>query len=126
MYSNIIPAQFYTQYDYSLGDWMGNNFDRQIFFLKYTPIPKLKAYLRYQSIRKGGPGTIYQQYLAEPQPPFLFDFQKKRNDVFVQLSYEWVNNFYITGSYQYLNQELASGVKSSNTTMQIGVSYGLK
>ena len=126
VYSNLIPAEYYTQYDLPLGDWMGNNFDRQTFFLKYTPIPKLKAYIRYQAIRKGGPGTITQQYLAEPQPPFLFDYQKKRTDVFVQLKYELINNFYLTGSYQMLDQTLASGVKSSANQMQVGFSYGLR
>lgn len=126
VYSNLIPAQYYTQYDLPLGDWMGNNFDRQIFFLKYTPIPKLKTYLRFQGIRKGGPGTITQQYTAEPQPPFLFDYQKKRTDIFFQLSYELINNFYLTGSYQQLNQTLASGAKSSTNQLQVGISYGLR
>lgn len=126
VYSNLLPAQFYTQYASPLGDWMGNNFDRKTFFLKYNPIAKLKTYIRYQSIRKGGPGTIAQQYLAEPQPPFLFDFQKKRTDIFVQISYEFINNLYLTGSFQYLKQELANGVKSNNNTMQVGLSYGLK
>jgi hypothetical protein len=126
VYSNLIPAQYYTQYNLPLGDWMGNNFDRQLFFLKYTPIPKLKAYLRFQKIRKGGPGTITQQYLAQPQPPFLFDYQKKRTDIFFQINYELINNFYLTGSYQQLDQTLASGIKSSSNTMQIGISYGLK
>ena len=126
VYSNLLPAQNYTQYNSPLGDWMGNNFDRQIFFLKYTPIPKLKTYLRFQSIRKGGPGTIAQQYLAQPQPPFLFDYQKKRTDLFVQVSYELINNFYLTGSYQNLNQTLASGEKVKNNTTQIGISYGLR
>jgi hypothetical protein len=126
VYSNLIPAQYYTQYDLPLGDWMGNNFDRQTFYLKYTPIPKLKTYIRYQAIRKGGPGTITQQYLAVPQPPFLFDYQKKRTDVFIQLSYELINNFYLTGSYQMLDQTLASGAKSSTNQMQVGVSVGLR
>lgn len=127
VYSNLQPAQYYTQYDLPLGDWMGNNFDREIFYLKYTPIPKLKAYLRYQGIRKGGPGTISQQYdTYNPQPPFLFDYQKKRTDVFVQLSYELINNFYLTGSYQILDQTLASGAKTTANQMLVGFSYGLR
>jgi hypothetical protein len=126
VYSNLIPAQFYTQYSSPLGDWMGNNFDRQTFFLKYTPIPKLKTYLRFQSIRKGGSGTIAQQYLVQPQPGFLFDFQKKRTDLFLQASYELINNFYLTGSYQMINQTLSNGSKTQNNTVQIGVSYGLR
>lgn len=125
-YSNLLPAQNYTQYDLSLGHWMGNNFDQATLFARYTPLPRLKTYLRYQHIRKGGPGTLVQQYMAEPQPPFLFDFQKKRDDLFIQASYELINNFYITGSYQYLKQELASGAKASQSTMQIGITYGLR
>ncbi len=54
VYSNLIPAQTYTSYNYSLGDWMGNNFDKAILFAKYTPIAKLKLVARYQKISKGG------------------------------------------------------------------------
>lgn len=126
VYNNLLPAQNYTQYDHSLGHWMGNNFDQATLFARYTPLPRLKTYLRYQHIRKGGAGTLAQQYTAEPQPPFLFDFQKKRDDVFIQASYELINNFYITGSYQYLKQELASGAKASQSTIQMGITYGLR
>ena len=126
VYSNLLPAQFYTQYQYPLGDWMGNNFDRSTFFMKFTPLPRLKAYLRFQQIRKGGAGTIAQQYTSIPQPSFLFDYQKKRSDIFFQASYEWINNFYITGSYQYLKQTLANGVATNNNTMQLGFAFGLR
>jgi hypothetical protein len=126
VYNNLIPAQTYTQYNSSLGDWMGNNFDRAILFAKFTPLPRLKTYLRYQHIRKGGPGTVDQQYNAVPQPPFLFDFQKKRSDIFFQVSYEFVNNFHLMGTYESLNQTLANGTTSKANTMQIGFSYGLK
>ncbi|MEN9599793.1 MAG: hypothetical protein RL596_2112 [Bacteroidota bacterium] len=126
VYSNLLPAQNYTQHNNALGDWMGNNFDRSTLFLKYTPIPRLRTYIRYQHIRKGGAGTIYQQYEAEPQPKFLFDFQKKRTDLFVQVGYEFINNFYLTGSYQWVKQTLANGTGTSGGTMQIGLSYGLR
>ncbi|MGL6068473.1 MAG: hypothetical protein ACRC0I_06935, partial [Sediminibacterium sp.] len=109
-----------------LGDWMGNNFDRSMVFAKYTPIPRVRLYARYEHIRKGGPGTIQQQYLAEPQPRFLFDFQKKRTDLFFQVGYEFMNNFYFTGSYQWLSQTLADGANAKNNTIQVGISYGLR
>lgn len=126
VYNNLLPAQNYTQFDYPLGDWMGNNFDRLTLFAKYTPIPRLRTYLRMQHIRKGGPGTVFDQYNAEPQPRFLSDFQKTRTDYFFQVSYEWINNLYFTGSYQFLKQTLANGAKANNTTIQIGMSYGLR
>ncbi|MDP1842025.1 MAG: hypothetical protein Q8K64_01305, partial [Sediminibacterium sp.] len=126
VYNNLIPAQTFTQFNSSLGDWMGNNFDRSMLFAKFTPIPRVKTYLRYQSIRKGGSGTVAQQYTAVPQPPFLFDFQKKRSDIFFQASYEFMNNFYLSGSYELVKQELATGVKNNISTFQFGLSYGLR
>ena len=126
VYNNLIPAQTFTQYNSSLGDWMGNNFDRAILFAKYTPLPRLKTYLRYQYIRKGGPGTVDQQYNAIPQPPFLFDFQKNRSDIFFQASYEFVNNLHLLGTYQRMKQTLANGNSNTENMMQIGLSYGLR
>jgi hypothetical protein len=125
VYSNLLPAQNYTQYDLPLGDWMGNNFDRITLFGKYTPLPKLRLYARYQHIRKGGTGTLAQQYLATPQPAFLFDYQKARTDYFLQASYELINNFHLRASYQYLKQYPATGQSYNSSSMQMGVSYGL-
>lgn len=126
VYGNLVPAQLYTQHNASLGDWMGNNFDRFILFAKYTPIPKLRTYFRIQQIQKGGAGTVVQQYEAEPQPPFLFDFQKKRTDLFMQVGYEWLNNLYFNANYQWLNEERQNGQKLSGSRFSIGVSYGLR
>ncbi len=126
VYGNLVPAQLYTQHSAPLGDWMGNNFDRFILFAKYTPIPKLRTYFRIQQIQKGGAGTVVQQYEAEPQPPFLFDFQKKRTDLFMQVGYEWLNNLYFNANYQWLNEERQNGLKLSGSRFSIGVSYGLR
>lgn len=126
VYGNLVPAQLYTQHSAPLGDWMGNNFDRFIIFAKYTPIPKLRTYFRIQQIQKGGAGTVVQQYEAEPQPPFLFDFQKKRTDLFMQVGYEWLNNLYFNANYQWLNEERQNGQKLSGSRFSIGVSYGLR
>jgi hypothetical protein len=125
VYSNLIPAQNYTSYDYSLGDWMGNNFDRAILFAKYTPIAKLKLVARFQKIRKGGPGTIYEQYAIQPQPAFLFDYIKTRSDLFLQARYEYINNIYITSSLTLMRTKLANGNLVKDNTYQLGISVGL-
>ena len=125
VYNNLIPAQRYRQYDYSLGDWMGSNMDRQLFFIKYTPIPKLKLYARFQSIRKGGPGTVWEQYAAEPQPSFLFGLEKTRKDFYLQANYEVINNLYIKGAYQHINEKYTNGYQQSNNLIQLGISFGL-
>ena len=125
VYSNLIPAQQYTSYDYSLGDWMGNNFDRTMFFIKYTPVARLKLYARYQTINKGSAGTIVQQYLSEPQPSFLFDLQKTRKDLYLQANYEWIHNLYVKTSAQWLNENYTNGLKTNNTMYSLGISFGL-
>ena len=125
VYSNLIPDQTYTSYNYSLGDWMGNNFDRAIIFAKYTPIAKLKLVARYQKIRKGGLGTIYEQYAVQPQPSFLFDYIKSRSDVFLQARYEYINNIYLTTSLTLMETRLANGNLVKDNTYQLGISVGL-
>jgi len=130
VYTNLLSAQNYTQYNREMGDWMGNNFERYMLFAKYNPIAKLNLYVRFQSIRKGGLGSIAEQYLAEPQPPFLFDMQIKRKDWFLQFKYEWINNFYVFGSFeslQYsLKKEKAHPALQSGQTIQLGLSFGIR
>ena len=125
VYSNLIPAQTYSSYNYSLGDWMGNNFDRAILFAKYTPIAKLKLVARYQKIRKGGTGTIYEQYTVQPQPNFLFDYIKNRSDIFLQARYEYINNIYLTSALTLMQTKLANGNIVKDNTYQLGISVGL-
>ena len=126
VYSNLIPAQNYSSYNYSLGDWMGNNFDRLIFSLNYTPIPRFKCQFRYQSIRKGGMGTVNDQYFQQPQPDFLFDLQKKQQEFYAHFSYEWINNLSINAFYSTLfDNNILTSKKSTNTTFNIGFTYGL-
>lgn len=87
VYNNINPVLQYTHHNTSLGDWMGNNADRLLLFVQYTPLPKWHNSISYQYIRKGGPGTVAQQYLANPQPNFLFD------PLFTQSSFKWESRY---------------------------------
>jgi hypothetical protein len=125
VYSNLVSAQNYTNYNYSLGDWMGNNFDRAILFARYTPISKLKLVGRYQKIRKGGSGTIYDQYNAQPQPTFLFDYVKTSSDIFLQARYEIINNVNITGSLNLKNSKLENNRIINDKTLQLSLNFGL-
>jgi hypothetical protein len=126
VYKNLIPAQTYTSNTFSLGDWMGNNFDRLIYTLRYTPFPRFKCLFRYQSIRKGGPGTVVQQYLQQPQPPFLFDLQRKQKEVLFHFSYEWLNNLTLNAFYNNLKDDDRITLKNTTTsTYGLGFSYGL-
>ena len=126
VYSNLIPAQNYTNHDYYLGDWMGNNFDRLTYTIKYTPFPRLKCILNYQTSRKGGAGTIAQQYLQQPQPPFLFNLQQKQKQFQASFSYEWINNLYFTGYYSsVITDNMVTSQRNTNNTFSLGFRYGL-
>ncbi|MES2003066.1 MAG: hypothetical protein V4450_00995 [Bacteroidota bacterium] len=126
VYKNLIPAQTYTSYDYSLGDWMGNNFDRLTYTLRYTPVAKLKCLFSYQSSRKGGAGTIGQQYITQPQPPFLFDLQNTQKEFAARFSYELINTLQLTGFYSTLHTDnKVSSQKTTINSFSLGFSYGL-
>ena len=127
VYNNLIPAQTYTQFNYPLGDWLGSNFHRKMIFARYNYLPKLKFYTRFQFMNKGGEGSVYDQYNAEPQPKFLSDYQQTRNDFFFQTSYEWFNNCYLRASFEYIDDKnlTGKGSRRKESIFQIGFSYGL-
>jgi hypothetical protein len=127
VYNNLIPAQTYAQFNYPLGDWMGSNFHRKMIFARYNYLPKLKFYTRIQFMNKGGEGSVYDQYNAEPQPKFLSDYKQTRNDFFLQANYEWMNNLYLRTSFEYIddNNTKGKGIRSKESIFQIGFSYGL-
>lgn len=116
VYRNFLPAQNYTHAGYLLGDWMGNNADRIIGFVKYTPLPKLKLHMRYSYIRKGGPGTLDQQYSQPVQPPFLFDLQRKTDEFFFGVSYEYLHRLCLNGYFRKFDKD---------QSIFIGMTYGL-
>ncbi len=126
VYRNLIPAQNYTNSNYLLGDWMGNNADRWLLYAKYTPFPRLKCMIRYQYLRKGGAGTIDQQYFQQPQPPFLFDLQNKRHEWYGSVTYEWYNRLSLHGYFsQWHTTDYTSGASYHSRQLNIGLSYGL-
>ncbi len=116
VYNNLIPAQTYTSYGFILGDWMGNNFDRSLIYARYNPLPKLQLYTRIQKIRKGGNGSIYEQYVMQPQPVFLNYLQNNRTDWLLQIRYECINNLYLNSSLENFQNK---------NIYQIGISFGL-
>ena len=97
VYNNINPAQNYTSYGFNLGDWVGNNFDRKIIGIKYTPISRLKLDFRFQNIRKGPSYSINDQYLQQPQKRFLENVIYTQTEYLFKASYELMNNIYLLG-----------------------------
>ena len=125
VYNNLIPTQNFNSNGYSLGDWMGNNADRFTGFINYTPFARLKTGLAVQKVRKGGEGTIEQQYFQQPQPRFLFDKQKEDFQVQLTLNYEIINNLYLKSALHIAREDnvgLPSPLKSKE--FQFSMSFG--
>lgn len=125
VYDNFIGAEQYTHAKYSLGDWMGNNFDRSTLFFSYKPVARLLVNGRAEWIRKGGAGTLGQQYFAEPQPPFLFDPKWNSAEFFIQARYEMIHHLYLMANYAIRKQSFYTNIPSFVTKQtQIGFNFG--
>jgi hypothetical protein len=124
VYNNLAPAQTYTSSGYSLGDWMGNNADRVNLFFSYTPLARFKIRGGYQIIRKGGAGSIQQQYLQQPQPDFLFDYKFKQQDLTLSLTYEWIHT--VKTRIEIKSNSIDYGITQQNNFLALfGFSIGL-
>lgn len=121
VYSNFIASQNYTNANYILGDWMGNNADR--IYLSALYHPKLHLFVTgYMMLQaKGGTGTIEQQYFAQPQPKFGFDPQYKSTKLGIVANYAFWNNvnFKFTCSNTYLKP--TQGKSRSIPELGIGI-----
>lgn len=121
VYRNFLPAQNYTNSNYSLGDWMGSNADRLWLSANYHPIANVSLTGFMMMLSKGGAGTLEQQYFAQPQPAFGFDPQYKRTKLGLEASYTlWSNvHFRFTCSNTY--QKTAQGTSKQFPEASFGV-----
>jgi hypothetical protein len=82
--------------------------------------------LSYQSIRKGGSGTVEQQYFQQPQPGFLFDPLFNRKEITFRCSYELINNLQLMGWYSQIRQQTLPAATFTTTQMaSVGFTFGL-
>ncbi len=109
VYSNFIASQNYTNANYAMGDWMGNNADRIYMSAQYHPKMHLFLTGYMMFVTKGGAGTTEQQYFAQPQPKFGFDPQYQSAKLGLVANYAFWNNvnFKFTCSNTYLKPSLA-------------------
>ncbi|MGB4774729.1 MAG: capsule assembly Wzi family protein, partial [Daejeonella sp.] len=125
VYQNLIEAQTYTNQNYLLGDWMGNDADRILGFIKYTPLPRLKISLQFQKTRKGGIGTLENQYFKEPQPAFMTTVDKKNTQAQFRVSYEWINNLNIQATVLWDKENnIAEQKINTNKQFNLGLNFG--
>lgn len=125
VYNNLMPTQTYETQSYSLGDWMGNNADRLYVFSQYVPVAKLKIKLWYQKIRKGEKGTLYQQYYAVPQPPFLFTKLFDYKEAGFSARYELINRLMLSFEVTSTKINYTNASSPDQKSLRLGFTYGL-
>ena len=81
---------------------------------------------RFNNIKKGGPGTLLQQYFSEPQPSFLFDYQYHQSNYYVQARYEIIHGVYANAQYYSSKHRFAnpSTPMLKESQLQIGLNFG--
>jgi hypothetical protein len=117
LYRNFLPAQNYTSNGYLLGEWIGQNSDKLLFYLKYSPLPRLKTYLRYQLLRNGPDASMQEQYFGRPQMRFMNDVILKQNILLFRASYEFKNRLLFQFSF--------NDYGAAKKQYAFGLSYGL-
>ena len=126
VYANLNPAENYTHHGQSLGDWMGNNVDRVLIFTQFTPLKRLYATLSLEWIRKGGAGSTDDQYLANPQPPFLFDPLFNQKSINFETHYQVLQNLKLQFLANWLTRSSPTNQSNLNhTSLSVGVLMGL-
>jgi hypothetical protein len=116
VYRNFLPAQNYTHHQFLLGEWIGANADKWIAYVKYTPVPRMKLQLRYQTVRKGEEGTLWQQYFEKPQMKSLSSTITNFSEFNSSVSYQLLSRCIINLQYAHLN--------TSNSAGSVVIQYG--
>lgn len=126
VYANLNPAQDFTHHHQSMGDWIGNNADRFLLFLQWTPLERLYATIGLEYIRKGAAGSVDDQYLANPQPPFMFSPLFKQKSISFEMNYHLLQNFKMRFQANSLTRSSLTNQSTLNlTTVSLGVLMGL-
>lgn len=128
-YAHYINTTTYENASYVLGHWMGNNADQIYGSLQYRFIRGLQASVWAQYIRKGEPGTPFEQQYVQPQPSFLFGLRTNYTYFGFTVSYELLHELFIKGEFQYTKtsqqQQDNNFIDSDLNEAYFSVYYGL-
>lgn len=96
VYNHKYPAVTYTNNDYVLGDWIGQNADDLYFELGFTPMHSLRLGILTEAYRRGAMASIADQYAPDGgRLAFLFGLQHEEHSVGVFGQYQpWRDVFF--------------------------------
>ncbi len=128
VYTHFIPTQTYESSSYRLGHWMGNNADLIYGAINYRFMRGLQATIWGQYIRKGGAGTVDQQYTL-PSQPFLFGLRTNYTYFGFEAKYEITYDLFVRAKFLYskISKEQPNGtfINNSKKEFRFALYYGL-
>ncbi|VAX18709.1 hypothetical protein MNBD_IGNAVI01-1790 [hydrothermal vent metagenome] len=99
VYRHYIPTQTYESRSYVMGHWMQHNADQIYASLRYRIIRGLQAVVWGEYIRKGGDGTVDDQY-TRPSKPFLFGLRTNYTNWGASIRYEFIHELFASLKFQ--------------------------
>ncbi|MCH7827270.1 MAG: hypothetical protein IIC75_04745, partial [Bacteroidetes bacterium] len=128
VYSHFIPTQTYESSSYNLGHWIGNNADLIYGAVNYRFMRGLQATIWGEYIRKGGQGTVDQQYTL-PSQTFLFGLRTNHTFFGIDVKYEFIHELFARAKFLYskTSSEQTNGtfIDDSRSEFNFAVYYGL-
>lgn len=97
VYTHSDPVQWYSNRNYNLGHWLGNNTDRLLLKITYKPIALLNLSAGYQYIRRGAIERFNDQRYQNDQK-FLYGDRSYFSSFSFTADYQIINNLYLNFS----------------------------
>jgi len=130
VYSNFVQTQTYTNSNYLLGHYIGQNADQLFLQLDYRLMRGLEFKLWGEMIRQGGFDDVSKQY-TDPGEAFLYGLRRNETNVGFEVRYEYINDLFAKVSYVYSEVEDEDGLRTpffmlgSKHSFSVGFYYGL-
>jgi len=100
VYSNLIQTQTYTNSNYLLGHYIGQNADQIFTQLDYRLLRGFELKFWGEYIRRGGFSDVKNQY-EEPGESFLYGPRRNELNIGFETSYEIMHEWFAKAFYQY-------------------------
>ncbi|MFA5805644.1 MAG: capsule assembly Wzi family protein [Melioribacteraceae bacterium] len=120
VYSNWIPTQTYTNANYLLGHFIGQNADQIFLQFDYRFIRGLETKVWGEYIRRGGMSAIANQY-EDPGEAFLYGLRRNETNIGFEVSYEYLHDLLGKVYYQYSN--VTDEDKTRTPSWEIGANH---
>ena len=130
VYSDWVQTQTYTNADYLMGHYIGQNADQLFMQLEYTFTRGLNIKLWGEVIRQGGMDSVKYQYPPNKRD-FLYGKLRKENNIGVEIKYEFMHDLF--AKFSYINSDVTdedtkrtpSFMLGKNSSIGLAVYYGM-